>query len=477
MLLRCFLTKKFPKQDTKDNGEEDEDDDDDEVWKKIKGNGFVLQSCGNYSHELLSQDGSDEEGSGEASSDVEVDLVQRLKNLSTPNDPDTLTRLPVRVSPASHDNADRPDGSPPTSEAEVVPSEVMWKWHIRKICPLVLRCVEFEVRFSFSACLQPMLAWGDTAPDKSEKGKASTAISNPSSSETKGKGGDKKGKEAKAKGDDAKKDGRAAEEGKQGKKDGAHSTAKTEEKKASVDPELDAEAGVDAETLAAHHMPDLIEGHQPMFSPPPSSASAAASTSTPISASKPKHNGTLGSEGSLQASAAAAAGSAAPAPPAPAASGDEEVPAQTAAAPAQAAAKDDTSSGPYLTCQPCHPWVMPSNLCSNVEFVLTYWCGYVGNAAEKTAPEPSDETVYYDCFDLKIVYERNRSESWLKLRAVIWFMRKIENPGFRLSDMLSDGRYHEHLGWCCFVNRTGFEETKDFPIEINGVIAGRYQVH
>jgi hypothetical protein len=39
--------------------------------------------------------------------------------------------------------------------------------------------------------------------------------------------------------------------------------------------------------------------------------------------------------------------------------------------------------------------------------------------------------VYYDCFDLKIVYERNR---------------------------------------------TGFEETKDFPIEINGVIAGRYQI-
>ena len=25
-------------------------------------------------------------------------------------------------------------------------------------------------------------------------------------------------------------------------------------------------------------------------------------------------------------------------------------------------------------------------------------------------------------------------------------------------------------------SRTGFEETKDFPIEINGVIAGRYQV-
>lgn len=43
----------------------------------------------------------------------------------------------------------------------------------------------------------------------------------------------------------------------------------------------------------------------------------------------------------------------------------------------------------------------------------------------------NDDTVYYDCFDLKIVYERNR---------------------------------------------TGFEETKDYPIDINGVIAGRYQV-
>lgn len=44
--------------------------------------------------------------------------------------------------------------------------------------------------------------------------------------------------------------------------------------------------------------------------------------------------------------------------------------------------------------------------------------------------DATDDTVYYDCFDLKIVYERNR---------------------------------------------TGFEETKDYPIEINGVIAGRYQ--
>ena len=42
-----------------------------------------------------------------------------------------------------------------------------------------------------------------------------------------------------------------------------------------------------------------------------------------------------------------------------------------------------------------------------------------------------DDTVYYDCFDLKIVYERNK---------------------------------------------TGFEETKDFPIEMGGVIAGRYQI-
>ncbi|KAJ1482515.1 kinase domain protein [Baffinella frigidus] len=47
------------------------------------------------------------------------------------------------------------------------------------------------------------------------------------------------------------------------------------------------------------------------------------------------------------------------------------------------------------------------------------------------AAEVNDDTVYYDCFDLKIVYERNR---------------------------------------------TGFEETKDYPIDINGVIAGRYQI-
>jgi len=45
--------------------------------------------------------------------------------------------------------------------------------------------------------------------------------------------------------------------------------------------------------------------------------------------------------------------------------------------------------------------------------------------------EGQEDTVYYDCFDLKIVYERNK---------------------------------------------TGFEETKDYPIEINGVIAGRYQI-
>jgi hypothetical protein len=51
--------------------------------------------------------------------------------------------------------------------------------------------------------------------------------------------------------------------------------------------------------------------------------------------------------------------------------------------------------------------------------------------AQAALMENNDDTVYYDCFDLKIVYERNR---------------------------------------------TGFEETKDYPIEINGVIAGRYQV-
>ena len=77
-----------------------------------------------FSLNLVGQDGSEDEEAGDASSEVENDLAQRLKNL-TPNDPDTLTRLPVRVSPGSHDNTDRTQGSPPTSgEVEAVPAEV-----------------------------------------------------------------------------------------------------------------------------------------------------------------------------------------------------------------------------------------------------------------------------------------------------------------------------------------------------------------
>ncbi len=73
---------------------------------------------------LLFQDGSDEDEREESSSDVEDDLVQRLKSLNSPNDPDTLTRLPVRISPAAHhDDGDTNQDSPPAS-ADDGPVEV-----------------------------------------------------------------------------------------------------------------------------------------------------------------------------------------------------------------------------------------------------------------------------------------------------------------------------------------------------------------
>ena len=73
----------------------------------------------------MNQGGSDDEEGGGASSDVEDDLVQRLKNLEKPNDPDLLTRLPVRVSPKSHDPAERNQDSPLAGDVEPVPSEVL----------------------------------------------------------------------------------------------------------------------------------------------------------------------------------------------------------------------------------------------------------------------------------------------------------------------------------------------------------------
>ena len=197
-----------------------------------------------------------------------------------------------------------------------------------------------------------MLAWGDPETDKSGKGKPSSLSL---SGDKKGKGGDKKAKEAKGKADDVKKDSQG-EEGKQQKKENTHPTVKTEGKKASLDSELDAEAGVDAEELAAHHMPDLIEGHQPMFGPPSTAATTAASATTPSSAAKQKQNGTTGSEASSQPAAPAVAAPALPAsnvplPPSPAPNVDEaSAAAATASAPASSAPKDDTSSGlpPYV---------------------------------------------------------------------------------------------------------------------------------
>ncbi len=72
----------------------------------------------------LVQDGSDEDEREESSSDVEDDLVQRLKSLNSPNDPDMLTRLPVRISPAAHDDTDANQDSPPAS-ADDGPVEVI----------------------------------------------------------------------------------------------------------------------------------------------------------------------------------------------------------------------------------------------------------------------------------------------------------------------------------------------------------------
>jgi hypothetical protein len=80
------------------------------------------------------QDGSDEDEREESSSDVEDDLVQRLKSLNSPNDPDTLTRLPVRISPAAHqDDTDANQDSPPAS-ADDGPAEVSLE-----------RCVRLQV--------------------------------------------------------------------------------------------------------------------------------------------------------------------------------------------------------------------------------------------------------------------------------------------------------------------------------------------
>ncbi len=74
---------------------------------------------------MICQAGSEDEEQGEISSDAEDGLAQKLKNLDTADDPETLTRLPVRISPASHDNAARSQSSPADSrEVGAIPSEV-----------------------------------------------------------------------------------------------------------------------------------------------------------------------------------------------------------------------------------------------------------------------------------------------------------------------------------------------------------------
>ena len=201
---------------------------------------------------------------------------------------------------------------------------------------------------------QPILAWGDTEGVKVEKDKTSSAADTPGSSEKKGTIAEKKAKDAiKPKADDSKKDMRALEEGKPLKKERGQSSAKVAEKGATADAELDGEAGVDAEELAAHHMPDLIEGHQPMFGPPSSSvSSASAATASPAanassssavtSAAKQKHNGTLNSEVAAQPAAQAPATPIVPAPPASTVAGVDE---SAATAAPTASAKEDASSG------------------------------------------------------------------------------------------------------------------------------------
>ena len=104
------------------------------------------------------------------------------------------------------------------------------------------------------------------------------------------------------------------------------------------------EAGVDAEELAAHHMPDLIQGHLPMFTPSPTSAST-----TPSASSKQKQNGAAAKEpaaASAPAVAAAIDSAAAlvPDPPSAPVPNEEQAPAVAAAS------KQDPAQG-----NPSHP--------------------------------------------------------------------------------------------------------------------------
>jgi len=159
---------------------------------------------------------------------------------------------------------------------------------------------------------------------------------------------------------------------------------------------VEGEDGVEEEALAAHHMPDLIENQQPMFQ---------LSDGT---GDKEKSDKSSKTDKTAKAAPSTTENSKATQPDASAVetpSEAESTPVPTVPAPVIGGAK---APGNAIKPAPL-PNMKPAGDGSDV----------------------NDDTVYYDCFDLKIVYERNR---------------------------------------------TGFEETKDYPIDINGVIAGRYQI-
>eukprot|EP00960_Hanusia_phi_P049052 759328-Hanusia_phi.AAC.2 len=154
-----------------------------------------------------------------------------------------------------------------------------------------------------------------------------------------------------------------------------------------------ADEGVQEDMLAAHHMPDLIEGAQPMFV----SEHSQDNLTPPNAAMKPQLSFPSDTEKA------------------------EDVP----------VVSKGTGKGNLGSAARSQTDVKTSTNSALPPPVLSASRPNGTGRSEENALDGGDDTVYYDCFDLKIVYERNR---------------------------------------------TGFEESKDYPIEINGVIAGRYQI-
>lgn len=176
----------------------------------------------------------------------------------------------------------------------------------------------------------------------------------------------------------------------------------------------DDETPVDEDALVSHHMPDLVEGLQPMFvqggAVKQSEKAGDARAKAKSAAATPEAREEQAQRDAFEESASNAPGVPAskPLPVAP-----------TGIADAGQALGGEGASGAAAAA---------AEGLAAAESVKEDANGIKEGGGEGTAV---DDTVYYDCFDLKIVYERNK---------------------------------------------TGFEETKDYPIEINGVIAGRYQI-